>query len=142
MQASAKKEQVAGSGIEVAVDRTINLDKSGNGKQVMKQYDLHNISYPEIVKMGRDLYNAGVINGEQMLMITAPGGEHLKLVDGKAKLLTSDEMKEVRYEKKDYLKNQELHLAQVEKYQASDFSTVKYARNLVNVLHNLEALAS
>lgn len=137
-QISKKVEPPTVAVVEKTVAETVTLDKEDKATHIMRNYDLHNMAYPEVVKMGRELNNAGVITDGQMLMMSAPGGEHLKLVDGKT-VFDSNE-KNIVYEKKDYLKNQELHLAYVEKYQASDISTITHVKSLVNLLHNLDAL--
>lgn len=113
--------------------RGANLDKADKAAQIMKNYDLHNITYQEKGKMAGELYEAGVITGEQRMMMTAPQGRHI-MVNGS---LVFDD-----YGKKDYLKESELALAFAEKNQASDIRSLTYMRTMDNLLHNLDTLRS
>lgn len=113
--------------------RGANLDKADKAAQIMKNYDLHNITYKEKGKMAGELYEAGVITGEQRMMMTAPQGRHI-MVNGS---LVFDD-----YGKKDYLKESELALAFAEKNQASDIRSLTYMRTMDNLLHNLDTLRS
>ena len=118
------------------VTESVNLETAGKAKQTMEKYDLHNISYGEVNVMVKELADAGVISEGHLLDYTSlPDGE-FNYVDGKVAFLNS------AYEKKDFLKNLDDHLAYVETYQASDISTVTHMRRMVNLFHNLDALSA
>ncbi|MBI3283511.1 MAG: hypothetical protein HYZ65_01485 [Burkholderiales bacterium] len=117
---------------------TVSLETADQATQIMKNYDLNNISHSEVVEMTGKLHDAGVITFFQMAMLNAPPIESfLKLVDGKTVIDNSDE-KEVFSKKIDFLKNMELGLASAEK--EGDVSSINVMRDLVNLLHNLDAL--
>lgn len=139
-QSSRKAAPARVAATEQKVAESVDLDKAEKAKRVMQKYDLHNISYQEVGKMAGELLDFGVITGSQFIDMVGPPDGHLKLVDGET--VFDKNPQAINFVKKDYLKNSELHLTYVEKYQASDISTVAHARELVNILHNLDALRS
>lgn len=69
-----------------AVDNATPVTISSNGRgvlataqDVMSRYDLHNISYNNLVKLGRELYDNGLISGGEMLDMTAPAFDDSRL---------------------------------------------------------------
>ena len=132
-QASAPAARIHAAERKVWSADDVNLDKAEKATQIMKKYDLHNIGYHERGEMAGELYEAGVITGEQRMMMCAPTGRHIMVNGG----LVFDD-----YGKKDYLRESEQALAFADKHQASDIKSLTYMRAMDNLLHNLEALRS
>ncbi|MBI3286284.1 MAG: hypothetical protein HYZ65_15750 [Burkholderiales bacterium] len=142
IQVSQASRQVAPETVAVTAQKiaeAVNLETADHATQIMQNYDLHNMAYPEIVKMAGELRDAGIITIVQAGLLSAPGGERLKLVSGQTVFDNRDE-KDIVYEKKDYIENFELHLASAEKSQ--DISTINHMKSIVNILHNLDALSA
>jgi hypothetical protein len=110
------------------------MPNTGKVTQIMRNYDLHNMSYGELEKMTRELEKAGAIpDGHLLDYLPPPQGEFTMTGQG---LAFADSGKT------DFLRNLDNHLAYVEKYQASDFHTVFQVRRMADFYHNLDALES
>lgn len=112
---------------------TGNSGSTNQAAQIVRKYDLHNISYSEVEKMSMELQRAGVIPDGQLLDYLPPPEGQFSMKDGK---LVFD-----GGEKHDFLKSLNNHLAYVEQHQA-DFSTIIQVRRMVDFYRNLDALGA
>ncbi|MBI3283510.1 MAG: hypothetical protein HYZ65_01480 [Burkholderiales bacterium] len=117
------------------VAETVSLEKADQATQIMKKYDLHNISHPEIGSMIMELYKAGVIPEDHLLDFTEPSWQNDELWFA----TTGKVVKSNPNEKIDYIARVDLMLAAAERDQMSE-SSVNYARKFANFFHNLDAL--
>lgn len=140
IQTDSKKTTSTNAVAASITSASVQLDTMNKASQIMKNFDLHDISHTEVLQMSRELHEAGVISFFQMAMFSAPPIESsLKLVDGKTVFDRSDE--NVVFSKKiDFLNNIELGLSSAE--ENGDESSISVMKTMVNILHNLEATRS
>lgn len=112
---------------------TPGFESTEKAKEIMQRYNLHDLSYSELTKLGMELEKAGVIPKGHLIEYVPPPQGQFKMQGGN---LVFDD-----FGKHDFMKNLEDHLAYAEKYQASDFSTIFHVRRMVDFYHNLDALA-
>lgn len=114
-----------------AVAATIDESKIKTTAGIMQKYDLRNASADEVQAMGKELYAAGAIDGEQMLAITAP---HFEKMDMQFNRITDTTVK------RDYLQSTEQMLTYAKTNQPGDKSTLEQLGKLVNYFQNLASL--
>jgi hypothetical protein len=110
------------------------IPNTGKVMQIMRNYDLHNISYGELEQMSRELEKAGAIPDGRLL-------DYLPPPEG-AFTMTGQGLAFADPGKTDFLRNLDHHLAYIEKYQASDFHSIFQVRRMADFYHNLDALGS
>jgi hypothetical protein len=110
---------------------TVGESKIKTTADIMQKYDLRNASADEVQAMGKELYAAGAIDGEQMLAITAP---HFEKMDMQFNRVTDTSAK------RDYLQSTEQMLTYAKTNQAGDKSTLEQLGKLVNYFQNLASL--
>jgi hypothetical protein len=110
---------------------TIDENKIKTAAGIMQKYNLRNASADEVQAMGKELYAAGAIDGEQMLAITAPLFEKM---DMQFNRITDTSAK------RDYLQSTEQMLTYAKTNQTGDKSTLNQIGKLVNYFHNLASL--
>ena len=108
----------------------VNAEKSSAAKDILADYDLHNISWNEINTLGRKLYDAGVFDGEQMLNFSAP---HFGKFNGVS--LSADE-------KIDYPATLGQAIASVKRSNPSDVKSIQHLEKVEQMLLNLLSLQS
>lgn len=108
----------------------VNAKKSSAAKDILADYDLHNISWNEIKTLGRKLYDAGVFDGEQMLNFSAP---HFGKFNGVS--LSADE-------KIDYQATLGQAIASVKRSSPSDVKSTQHLEKVEQRLLNLLSLQS
>lgn len=108
----------------------VNTEKSSAAKDILADYDLHNINWNEINTLGRKLDDAGVFDGEQMLNFSAP---HFGKFNGVS--LSADE-------KNDYPATLGQAIASVKRSNPSDVKSIQHLEKVEQMLLNLFSLQS
>lgn len=122
MSLSAGNATVPASGFE-------SIEKA---KEIMQRYNLHDLSYADLTKLGMELEQAGVIPKGHLIEYVPPPQGQFKMEGGNLVFDGSG--------KHDFMQNLQDHLAYAEKYQASDFSTIFHIRRMVDFYYNLDGL--
>lgn len=110
-----------------------SADISGykSATNVLAKYDLKNISWNEIQKMGQELYDKGIISDKQLLDITAPYFVQPE-INGIRPTITADS-------KIDYLSNIDALYNDTKKNQASDPVSIAHIEKVKHYFDNLAA---
>ena len=98
-------------------------------QEIMRRYDLHNVSYDEVTGMGRELFDAGAITGEELMDLTAP---YFEVFDSKLNRLTDTGAR------RDYLGDLQKGLEFQKRSAASDRKSIEYLEGVVARFQGLQ----
>ena len=86
---NAQAEKYAAPSSSTANSRSdVHLEQSNKAKNIMQEYDLHNISMNEVRALGKELREAGVLNDQQYMDFTTPWFGSINIQTGE--LVTSE----------------------------------------------------
>lgn len=108
-------------------------NKFSAARQIMSQYDVRNISHNSLVKMGRELYEQGVIDGNELMNLSKP------TLDRELPGNANNNQTQGPDQAKDYIRFYENKIEFLQSH-GSDASSVKFASQMLAKFRNLAAL--
>lgn len=110
----------------------VHLEQSNKAKNIMQEYDLHNISMNEVRALGKELREAGVLNDQQYMDFTTPWFGSINIQTGE--LVTSET-------KIDYLTAFQRTIDFLKETDPTDTLTISHMERTQDMFLNLTELA-